>query len=34
MKSYFLLSQTDSTGHENVKCRGTSSPPEGIGDGL
>ena len=33
MKS-FSLSRTHSMGHENVNCRGISSPPEGIGDGL
>ena len=31
---YIILSRTHSTGYENVNCRGISSPPEGIGDGL
>ena len=30
----FILSRTHSMGHENVNCRGISSPTEGIGDGL
>ena len=30
----FILSRTHSTAHENVNCRGISSPSEGIGDGL